>query len=237
MNILVTGANRGLGYALTAELLQRGHSVIAGVRGEAGQPSERNRRLYDLAGAFPGRLQTASLDVADETGIAEAAAAWKSSGIELDAIVNNAAILAGRETAIEQLDFADMAASMEINLYGPMRIVKHCLPLFGDRAGCIVNISSEAGSFTNAYGGDYPYALSKAALNMFSQQLHRQLHARDIAVYAVHPGWIRTDMGGEQAPGDPEASARGIADLIERRTVPAPGPFVFIDYRGEAMPI
>ncbi|WP_426454675.1 hypothetical protein ACP26L_18285 [Paenibacillus sp. S-38] len=61
---------------------------------------------------------------------------------------------------------------------------------------------------------------------MFSQPLHRHLQARDIAVYAVHPGWIRTDMGGEQAPGDPEASAPGISDRIECRTVPAPGRFV-----------
>ncbi|WP_426445999.1 SDR family NAD(P)-dependent oxidoreductase [Paenibacillus sp. S-38] len=237
MNIVVTGANRGLGYAVTAELLKRGHSVIAGVRGDAASPDERNSRLFRLGEQYPGRLLTALLDVADEAVIADAAASLKGSGVELDAIVNNAAILLGRGSRLEELDLEDMAASMDINLYGPVRVVKHFLPLFGDRSGCIVNISSEAGSLTNAYGGDYPYALSKAALNMFSQQLHRYLQARDIAVHAVHPGWIRTDMGGEQAPGDPEDAARGIADLIERRIAPASGPFVFIDHRGQSLPI
>jgi NAD(P)-dependent dehydrogenase (short-subunit alcohol dehydrogenase family) len=234
MKILITGAGRGLGYALAAEALERGHSVIAGVRNEGG----RHGGLLELAGRHPGRVVIAGLDVADEPMIAGAASNLKRQGVVVDAIVNNAAILLARDASIENLDFGLMSQTMDINLYGPMRIVKHFLPLMSSGgARCIINISSEAGSFTNAYGGDYPYAISKAALNMFSRQLNKLLKDRDIPVYAVHPGWIKTEMGGERAPGDPVVSARGIMDLLERKTTAGIGDVVFIDYSGKAMPI
>jgi NAD(P)-dependent dehydrogenase (short-subunit alcohol dehydrogenase family) len=89
---------------------------------------------------------------------------------------------------------------------------------------------------SNAYGGDYPYAISKTAINMLSKQLKNYVKDRGIRVYAIHPGWIKTDMGGEKAPGDPAESAGNIIDILEMKIEIDPESF-FINYKGEPMPI
>jgi len=231
MNLLITGAGRGLGHEIAAEALERGHRVVAGVRSPAD-----NGKLASLAGKYGARLETARLDVTDEAGIAALASDMKREGRTLGAIVNNAAILAARSTPIEQLDMDEVARSFDINLYGPMRVVKHFLPLLTEPGAALINISSEAGSITNAYPGDYPYAISKTALNMFSQQLLAYVKDRGVQVLSVHPGWMKTDMGGENAPTDPRQSAHGIVDMIEGKVVPA-SRFNFVDYTGKEMPI
>ncbi|SDX86570.1 SDR family oxidoreductase [Paenibacillus sp. CF384] len=231
MNILLTGASRGLGLAIAAEALERGHAVIAGVRDVGSE------KLAVLSEAYGDRLTIKQLDVASEESVAQLASTLKREGRTLGAIINNAAILNARNTHIEELDMNEVELAFEVNLYGPMRIVKHLLPLLTEENGALLNISSEAGSITNAYPGDYPYSISKTALNMFSQQLHRYLKDRQIQVLSIHPGWMKTDMGGENAPTDPRASARGIVDLLERRIVPEELRFQFVDYTGKEMPI
>jgi NAD(P)-dependent dehydrogenase (short-subunit alcohol dehydrogenase family) len=232
MNIIITGAGRGLGYELVAEALKRGHGVIAGVR----RPAQEQTALSQLAETYGDKLTIAALDVTDETGIAALAASLQEQGRTLGAIINNAAVLSARDTSIEALDFQDMLTTMDINLYGPMRVVKHFLPLLTEPECSIINISSEAGSITNAYPNDYPYGISKTALNMFSQQLHVYVKERGIQVLSVHPGWMHTDMGGAEAPTNPNHSAEGILDLIEKRTTPE-GHFMFVDYTGKDMKI
>lgn len=233
MNLLITGANRGLGLALSAEAVKRGHSVFAGVR----NPEQGMDGLMQLSIDHPGQISLLKLDVGSERSCREAANQVKDENIALDAIINNAAILEERSKSIEELDMEKVEHSFTINLFGPMRVVKYFLPLLAKGPDAsIINISSEAGSFQNAYGGDYPYALSKSSLNMFSQQLKNNLSKDQVAVFAVHPGWIKTDMGGERAPGTPEESAAGILDLIERKTV-TDGESTFINIKGEAMPL
>ncbi|MGG4147354.1 SDR family oxidoreductase [Paenibacillus algorifonticola] len=232
MNILITGAGRGLGYELTSEALERGHGVVAGVR----SPKETNEKLSALAEKYGERLSIVELDVTNEEGIAALASQLKEQGVSLGAIINNAAILNSRNTQIEQLDFSDVALTMDINVYGPMRVVKHFLPLLTEKDAAIFNISSEAGSITHAYPGDYPYGISKTALNMFTQQLHVYLQKRGIQVLSIHPGWMRTDMGGGEAPLDASHSARGIIGLLEQRRTPD-SHFMFVDHEGNPMPI
>lgn len=232
MNILITGAGRGLGYELATEALKRGHGVIAGVR----HPDQEQTALSQLTAVYGAKLAVVKLDVKDEEGIAGLAASLKEQGRTLGAIINNAAVLTARNTAIEELDLQDMLTTMDINLYGPMRVVKHLLPLLTESKLSIINISSEAGSITNAYPGDYPYSISKTALNMFSQQLHVYGKERGIQVLSVHPGWMHTDMGGIEAPTNPHKSAEGIIDLIEQRTTPE-SRFMFVDYTGKDMEI
>ncbi|WP_424767215.1 SDR family oxidoreductase [Paenibacillus sp. sgz302251] len=231
MRILITGANRGLGLALAAEACSRGHQVLAGVRG----PGSSVNGLDELSQSFPQQVMILPLDVADENSVRYAfeQAANRISG--LDAVINSAAILRGREQKLEQLELDQVEESFQTNLYGPMAVLKHFLPLLrqGEQQ-TIINISSEAGSFAGAYGGDYSYALSKSALNMFSAQLRRELSPQGFLVHALHPGWIRTDMGGEQAPGDAAAAAAGIMNIIERKTE-APSDALFIDHNGNPM--
>lgn len=229
--ILITGAGRGLGRQLTEKALERGYRVAAGMR--SGHLASAEVRA--LADAYPDRYLAVSLDVTSEASVEEAAAAIRNAFGRVDILVNNAAILVARDQKLEDLSMEAVEESFQVNLYGPIRVTKHVLPLMtGEGGKAIVNISSEAGSFTNAYGGDYPYALSKGALNLFSAHLRRYTAERGIRVYAVHPGWIRTDMGGDQAPGDPAESALGILDLAEGKKDKADMP-VFVDFRGEPM--
>ncbi|QGQ97318.1 SDR family NAD(P)-dependent oxidoreductase [Paenibacillus psychroresistens] len=232
MNIVITGANRGLGYELTLAAAQRGHKVIAGIR--SSQPGGKLLELIDL---FPGQIGAVQLDVCNEETIARLAERLLAERQTVDAVINNAGILLGRGVAIEEMPMEDIVGSFEINLFGPMMVIKHLLPLMTDGAlRAVLNISSEAGSLTHAYGGDYPYAISKTAINMLSKQLKEYVKERGIRVYAIHPGWIKTDMGGEKAPGDPAESARSIIDILEMKTEIDPECF-FINVKGEPMPI
>lgn len=231
MNILITGANRGLGFELAAEAASRGHHVWAGVR----NPASPATGLLELMRQYPDTVTLLPLDVTDDRAVARAAEQAAARSDSLDAIINNAAILIGRERRLEDLDISEIEQSFQSNLYGPMLVVKYFLPLLRKGARqAVINISSEAGSMAGAYGGDFGYALSKCALNMFTAQLRSELSPQGCAVYAVHPGWIRTDMGGASAPGDASESAKGIIDLAERKRVGAQGAW-FVDHRGEPM--
>ncbi|MGO4695025.1 SDR family oxidoreductase [Paenibacillus sp. 2TAB26] len=229
MNILITGANRGLGLAIASEACERGHYVLAGVR----SPGSSAEGLQELLTKFPDQVTILPLDVADENSVRYASEQAENRVRSLDAVINSAAILLGRDQKLEQLDLEQVEQSFQTNLFGPIVVLKHFLPMLrqGERQS-IINISSEAGSFTGAYGGDYSYALSKSALNMFSAQLRNELAPQGIVVHALHPGWIRTDMGGEQAPGDATVSAAGILNIVERKTE---ADALFIDHNGAPM--
>lgn len=230
-NIIITGANRGLGYELAAEAAARGYQVWAGVRG----PGSSAEKLLSLAEQYPEQVQVLSLDVTDETSVRYAFDELATRIDSLDIVINSAAILLGRDQKLEGLEMELVKQSFQTNLYGPMLVMKHALPLLSKGSDqAIINVSSEAGSMAGAYGGDYGYALSKSALNMFTAQLRKQFAPLGYAVYAVHPGWIRTDMGGEKAPGDAGESAAGILDLAERKLGDAEGAF-FVNQRGEPM--
>ncbi|QMV42943.1 SDR family oxidoreductase [Cohnella cholangitidis] len=233
MNILVTGAGRGLGFQLTKLAVQRGHQVVACVR----EVSDASEGLLALAIRHPESVRIEKMNVTNENEIESLADKLKSESIKLDGVINNAGVLLGREHKIGTLPLQLVRLSFEVNLYGPMYVMKYMSPLMKDRSDAtVINVSSEAGSIALAYGGDYPYAISKTALNMFSKQLNDELRPRGIRVLAVHPGWIRTDMGGSEAPLEASDSANGILDLLERKTVVKEELF-FVDYTGRSMPI
>lgn len=231
MIILITGAGQGLGLDTVRAAVGRGHQVIAGIRNTA----TGNEQLRELENAYPSKLSIIQLDVNDESVIRKAKTTIEEQFGSIDAIINNAGILLARDVPIEVLDFADVEQSMMTNLYGPMKMVKHFLPLLHQSTSpCIINVSSEAGSFSGAYGGDYPYALSKSGLTYFSTQLRKALTPQGFVVYAVHPGWIRTTMGGDQAPGDPKDAALGLVRLAEREVLPEQDSWM-INHKGEPM--
>ncbi|RED64661.1 SDR family oxidoreductase [Cohnella lupini] len=231
MNILITGAGRGLGFQLTKLAVERGHQVIACVR-DIGDHSEN---LPALAKGFPELLRIERMNVTREDDVAELAKKLSGESVKLDGIINNAGVLLAREHKIGTLPIDQLLLTFEVNLFGPMIVLKHLTSLLTDDAGAnVVNISSEAGSFAGAYGGDYPYAISKAAVNMLSKQLNEELRPRGIRVLAVHPGWIRTDMGGDKAPMEASESASGILDILERKTIVSEEAF-FVDHRGRQM--
>jgi len=228
--ILITGANRGLGYALAEEALNRGHLVYAAVRS-----AETSPKLTALQTGCPERLVPVKVDVADEQSVKALADRLTELTTSLDVVINNAAVLLEREKTIETLDFEKLKESFEVNTFGPMRVIRHLLPLLlKGEAQSIINISSEAGSILNAFSTNYAYSMSKTALNMFTERLRYYLSDQGIQVYAVHPGWMKTDMGGDGAPTDPRDTACGILDIVERK-IEISSKIAFINFLGKPM--
>lgn len=230
MNILITGANRGLGFAIADYALNKGDTVIATTRQLS--PELREKQIE-----HPNSLHILQFDVTDEEAIIDAKEKLAQKIDAIDVIINNAAILNGRDQSIEDLNFDDCLLAFNINTLGPARIIKHFLPLLrkGERKS-IINLSSESGSLTNAYPGDYPYGLSKVALNMITEKLVRELKDDQINVMSVHPGWMHTDMGGKQAPTDPNDTAKAIYNFIENPPKTKTG-YQFFEYSGKMMDI
>lgn len=209
--VLITGANRGLGLAFTKESLARGYRVFATCR----RPDAADD-LQALAADNPEQLTVLRLDVADEETIDAAATAVKAQEGALDLLINNAGVNPGGERP-RNLGAETMLHTFRVNAVGPMLVAQRHLDLL--RAGDdpkILNISSTAGSLSRkSSGGGYSYSSSKAALNMLTRALAFDLDSDGIIVVAIHPGWVRTDMGGPTAPLGPAESVRGVLDVAD----------------------
>lgn len=212
MHILVVGAGRGLGLHLAAEALKRGHKVAASCR-------TMTADLTDLKTEYGESLLTVKLDLREEGSIARAAVEIQDKLGYLNSIINNAGVLLGRNDSIRGIQSSDLEESFAVNLFGPMLIMKHCDSLLAkDQPGVVVNVSSE--SALDMGPRDFPYSLTKHALNAFSQKLQSHYAGTAVKVYAVHPGWMKTDMGGPNAPLDPRVSAERILNIVEGKTIP-----------------
>lgn len=174
--------------------------------------------------ALPG-VTHIPYDQADETSIN--AAAQAVSG-QIDYVIHNAAIR-GDTGGLATLTASDLAAVIRINVAGPLLLTRALIPHLSPGA-TLAFISSRAGSFTEGRDsdGDYAYCLSKAALNRAVAKLADDLPFR---VLALHPGWLRTDMGGDEAPEDPDEAATRILSLMTDAKGPKSGSFT--DSRGK----
>lgn len=227
---LVTGANRGIGLALTEALLERGWTVTATCR----QP-EQASDLEALAKRFEDRLDIEALDVGDFAAIG--ALAQRMEGIAIDALINNAGV-AHRDTRFGTLDYEAWRAVLEINLMAPMRMTEAFLEhVAASDQKKIVSISSSLGSIASTTGGNYFYRTSKAALNMAMRSAARDLAARGVVVAMLSPGYVDTDFT-RGVSGAPKISARdsgeGLADAIAALTVEDAG--VFKRFNGQLIP-
>jgi NAD(P)-dependent dehydrogenase (short-subunit alcohol dehydrogenase family) len=208
--ILITGANRGLGRALTEKLLAGGHHIYAISRRESDD-------LLQLRKKYPGSLRLYSGDVSNESSIRQALETIAGQVSALDIILNNAAVnLEQSHPLLEQVDFSIYLPTYQINVVGPLMVVKYALPLLRKGARkLIVNFSSEAGSIGACErSSEYSYCMSKAALNMASRILQNALKKEGIKILALHPGWFSSDMGGADAPITPSEAAEEIVKLV-----------------------
>ncbi len=216
--LFLTGANRGIGLAVVREALARGYRVFAGAR----QP-DRARELQTLARSHPDQLTLIPIDVADDDSIQAAADLVRAHTDALDVIINNAGVFP-RGERLHNLDAQTMLHTYRVNSIGPMIVTQRFRPLL--RAGSkVLNITSQLGSITLHMSNHYSYNSSKAALNMLTRILASELRPEGVIAVVVHPGWVRTDMGGAAAPLAPETSARGILNLAERLTPADSGEF------------
>lgn len=218
--VLITGVDKGIGRALMEKFLAEGFFVIGTFFKERPESQER---LKDFA-----------LDLGKPESIASCVTAIANFGRRLDILVNNAGILVDEEET--QVVVEKLRKTLEVNLIGTIDFTQRLLPLMSEEAH-IVNVSSTAGSLelvgkVSHFMGHYPaYKISKAALNMYTRTLALELSDRGIVVSSVHPGWTKTDMGGQDADLTPEQAAQGIYKTVVSH--PESGGFWFA---GERLP-
>jgi NAD(P)-dependent dehydrogenase (short-subunit alcohol dehydrogenase family) len=228
MQALVSGANRGLGFEMTRQLLARGDRVVGACR----QPGKAIA-LTRLAGEHPGKLHVLPLDLADPRTIAELARQIGALDLDVELLVNNAGVLIEHERfgAIEPKSLRD---SFAVNAEGAFLLAQALNPHLADGAK-VVNLSSTLGSITSTSSLYSPsYAMSKAALNMATRLLSIALAERNIVVVSMSPGWVRTDMGGAGAPLKPEASIASMLRVIDHLKRSDNGRF--LSQNGETIP-
>ena len=214
-SVLITGCGRGIGLALAIKFAREGWEVFAGAR-KAHAPL-----LWNAARELPG-LHPLQLDVLDDASVATCAATISCEAGALDVLVNNAAIFPGEGTErLDELDLAWFGEAIETNVTGVARVTRDLLPLLRrSPLPRVVNISSGAGSISGkddfAY---YPYSVSKAGLNMLTRAMAAEFHADGIVVTAISPGWVKTEMGGANAPLTADESAQSLYATICRLTL------------------
>lgn len=206
--ILITGANRGIGLALTQACLAAGHKVIATVR-----DLEQAEPLHALEAGVA--LVVHSLHVTRSKSVKAMVAAL--AGTPIDVLVNNAGVFGGQQQGIDAMDYDAWTEALSVNAMAPFRLTTALLPnLRLSEQARVVTISSQMGALSSDSGGHYAYRSSKAAANKLMHCLAQDLAADGITVCPVHPGWVQTDMGGAEADITPQQSADGLLALIER---------------------
>ena len=224
---LIVGASRGLGLGLVQEHLRRGWRVVATVRDDGGQAALRE--LIAQAGGALG-IERVDINVPDQV----AALRQKLGGRALDLLFVNAGVSNDQGETIAQVSTEEFTRVMVTNALSPMRVVEAFADLV-QPGGTIAVMSSVLGSVgANTDGGMDVYRASKASLNTLMRSFAARRKGDSRTLLCVHPGWVKTDMGGSSAPLDVETSTHGIADALARRQG-KPG-LAFIDYRGETIP-
>ncbi|MBI5164161.1 MAG: SDR family oxidoreductase [Magnetospirillum sp.] len=213
--ILITGANRGLGVAFARQYAAAGWRVLGTVR------DPMKGRAASDAGA-----EVYVADVADAASIARLKGAL--AGVEIDILLNNAGTYGERQT-LGAIDGEEFLRVMRVNALGPLLMAEAFAGQMGGRK-LIAAVSSMMGSIAdNTSGGSYAYRASKAALDMVMVTLARDLAAKGITTVALSPGWVKTDMGGANAPLEPAQAVAGMCAVLDGVTVADSGSFIHWD--------
>ncbi|SDS09828.1 Short-chain dehydrogenase [Halopseudomonas xinjiangensis] len=216
--VLITGANRGIGLELARLYAGRGDQVIGVCRDTSTELDQVATRVIS------------GIDVTRQESVAKLVEALGSQ--QIDVLINNAGLL--HDERLGSIDFDSIRQQMEVNAYAPLRVTEALLPLLGQGAK-IANITSRMGSMAdNDSGGRYGYRASKAALNAFGKSLAMDLKPRGIAVALLHPGYVKTRMTGNTGQLTPEESARGLVARIDALSLENTGSFWHSN--GESLP-
>lgn len=217
-NVVITGANRGIGLSLCKQYKKQGLKVIAVCRNS-------NVTVEQVAGTVIDGIDVGS---ADDCG----KLFQKLVGVKIDILINNAGIL-GREK-LGNIDYAAVEKQFLINSVAPLRVTEGLIGNLGT-AGKVAIITSRMGSIAdNSSGNSYGYRMSKAAVNAAGKSLAIDLKSKGIAVGIYHPGWVTTDMTGGTGEITPDQSAERLAGLIEVLDMSNTGTFWHSN--GEVLP-
>lgn len=227
--ILITGANRGIGLEFVRQYLEHGEKVLATAR-----KLEQADELLELSESHSDRLSCFHLDVTEQESIDQLHQDLEDGGHEIDLLINNAGIMGSKES-FESVTDLDILTVFDVNCLGPFRVTQKLLPSIQQNEGDVVFITSLMGSIEdNGMGGSYPYRISKASLNMLSRTLSRDYSDTDVRFLLLHPGWVKTRMGGENAKITKETSVSGMRDVIENLDDSMSGEFY--NYDGNPLP-
>ncbi len=218
---LITGVSRGIGRAIAERVLKDGDR-ITGV----------SRRVpEDLLREFPDRFRHVKADLSREEDIMRVV---ESVDEPFDFLVNNAGVLVRESYPDFRQD--DFLFTLKVNTFAPLKLTAELDRRNLLKKGAkVLNTSSVMGSIAlSSSSHSWSYSISKAALNMVTKLLSSQLSGKGIVVVSIHPGWVRTDMGGPAAPVLPEESADGIVSLARRITMKDSGKF--FEYTGRELP-
>jgi len=222
-NVLITGANRGIGLALAQHYVKGGHSVIGCVR-----DPEAAKDLKALSG-----VSVEQMDVGDPASIT--AAAGRIGAQPIDILINNAGATGGGAQSLDNLDLDAWHEALNVNTIGPLLVArdfKNNLAASGN--GKLMTLTSQLAASTWPMGGMYIYGSTKAGLSRAFVSLSIDWKDEPISVGLMHPGWVQTDMGGPQAEITPDESAAGIIKVIDEMTKADSGNFY--KWNGEKHP-
>ena len=220
---VVTGANRGLGAEWVAQLIEQGWTVYAGYRSDKG-------RLDSLACEA---LSSHQLDVQDRASVQAFADAAPAN---IDLLVNNAGVADGRWRNISEIDDVWALEVIDINALGPVRVVQALYEKMSHNTLTkIAMVSSLMASIDDCHmGRSYAYRASKTALNMFTVAMKKEAIEDQISFVILHPGWVKTSMGGDRAPVEIPESVEGMRSVVDSLTLETSGRFIQFD--GEQLP-
>ena len=208
--VVITGANRGIGLELARQAGARGDRVIAGCRAP-----QRAAELGALAEQYP-LVEARALTVDDPASVAAFAASLGTTPV--DVLINNAGVMGPppEKQSLDHMDFDAWSECFSINSMAPLRMVQALRPLLeAAKPSKGVTITSQMGAIEVDMRFAIAYCASKAAVNKVMRLIAPELSSRGIIVSLVHPGWVRTDMGGSSADISPEESATGIWKVID----------------------
>ncbi|KAH8824210.1 short-chain dehydrogenase-like protein [Flagelloscypha sp. PMI_526] len=237
-SILVTGSARGLGFGLVQLLASKPASEVKLIFASARKP---NDALDKVAASHPGRVHLIELEVADAESAQKAAekveTILKEHKATLDVLVNNAGVLTYSPEGVQTMPVTDLEEMFRINVFGVQIVTTAFLPLLRKGKGKkVVNISTGLGSLTlGAHFTMFPapaYKISKAAANMLTIQWANDFGKEGFSFVALSPGWVKTDMGTEQAELTVDQSVNGILQVINKIDGSFNGKFLDVEVRG-----
>lgn len=215
--VLITGANRGIGLALSRRFAEGGYRVVACCR-----DPQTAESLNAISGG--GLISVSQLDVADDRSVSDFCSSLGQQAI--DVLINNAGVMGGDRQGLADMDYAAWRNAMEVNTFAPFRMTAALRDNLARAARPrVITISSQMGALSRKSKGSVAYRSSKAAVNKVMQVLALELQSEGIIACPVHPGWVRTDMGGSDADISVDESADGIFNLIQKLTTEHSGRF------------
>ena len=228
-NVLITGANRGIGLEFARFYGARGARVFACCRHPESAPE-----LAALAAGSEGRIQIQPLDVTKPSHLANLKAVLNNTPIDI--LLSNAGIYGQTDASFGNTDVDAWLETFRVNTIAPVKLAEALVENVAMSERRVMGfLSSKMGSIDdNGSGGSYVYRTSKTALNMAVKSMAVDLASRGIAVAALHPGWVLTDMGGPNAEIDTKTSVAGMAEVLDTLTPDGSGRFY--EYDGSIIP-